>query len=229
MIPPLIVQQALERQINLIAITDHYSTANIQAVIEAARGTDLHVLPGVELQTVEEVHVLCIFDHLEQANAFQCEMDADLPGAENNIEYFGEQFVVDASGDFIRREERLLLNSTSLSLREAWQHVSALGGLLIPAHINRKAFGLLPVLGFVPPDTPIEILEISTHITPETARERYAQVAAYPLLQNGDAHFLDDIKGPNRFTMEMPGVAEIRLAALNQAGRAHQIVIAPQV
>ncbi len=67
MIPPLIVQEALERGIRLIAITDHNASANIPAVMEAARGTGLTVLPGMELQTREEVHLLCLFDTLEQA------------------------------------------------------------------------------------------------------------------------------------------------------------------
>ena len=40
MIPPLIVQQAVDQGINLIAITDHNATANIAAVQKAAQGAD---------------------------------------------------------------------------------------------------------------------------------------------------------------------------------------------
>lgn len=224
MIPQLIVQQAVENGINLIAITDHNATANIQAVWQAARGIDLHVLAGVELQTLEEVHVLCLFDSIDQAAALQKSIDATLPPIENNIDFFGEQFVVDETGNFIRREERMLLTSTSLSLNQAWNLVESLEGLLIPAHVNRKAFGLLPVLGFVPLDTPLEILEISPRLTPTEARQRFAPLAGYPLVQNGDAHFLEDILGPNRLMMERASVAEIRLAVLQQENRSHQIV-----
>lgn len=226
MIPPLIVQHALESGINLIAITDHNATANIQAVYQAARGTDLHVLAGVELQTVEEVHVLCLFDSIDQAMALQRIIDDSLPPVENNIDFFGEQFVVDATGDFICREERMLLNSTGLSLKEAWDGVTALEGLLIPAHVNRMAFGLLPVLGFVPADTPIEILEISTHLTLAEALQRFPPIAQYPLVQNGDAHFLEDIQGPNRMILEQASVAEVRKAVLQQEGRSHHIFTA---
>jgi predicted metal-dependent phosphoesterase TrpH len=75
MIPPLIVQEAQERGINLIAITDHNATANIAAVQKAAQGSDLVVLAGMELQTREEVHVLCLFDSLDQANEWQQTID----------------------------------------------------------------------------------------------------------------------------------------------------------
>ncbi len=106
MIPPLIVREALERGIRLIAITDHNATGNIRAVMEAAQGTDLTILPGMELQTHEEVHLLCLFDTIEQAEIWQKVVDSVLPDRSNNPEFFGEQFIVDASGDFIRREER---------------------------------------------------------------------------------------------------------------------------
>ena len=224
MIPPLIVQCAVERGIEVIAITDHNAGANIAAVQSAAVGTDLIVLPGFELQTLEEVHVLCLFDTLDQSMAFQQIIDRSLPGLDNNIEFFGEQFIVDPSGEFLGREERLLLTSTTLSLQQAWEQVQGLNGLLIPAHINRNAFGLLPVLGFLPIDTPLEILEISAALIPSQAYQRFPQIVGMPLITNGDAHFLDDIRGLNQVLIERPTTADLRLAFLQRDGRSHQIL-----
>lgn len=224
MIPPLIVQEALNKGIEIIAITDHNATANIEAVQKAAFGTVLHVLPGVELQTVEEVHVLCLFDELDQVQSLQGLINSSLPDQQNNVDFFGEQFIVDETGDFVRREERLLLTSTSISINSAWSIVNALGGLLIPAHVNRKAFGLFQVLGFIPTDIDLEILEITTHISPDIARERYPSLKDRALIMNGDAHFLEDIKGPNLFTIEAPRINEIRLALLNQNPHNHQFI-----
>ena len=90
MIPPFIVERAVERGINLIAITDHNASANAGAVLRAAEGTGLRVLPGMELQTREEVHVLCLFDTLAQIDSWQAVVDAKMSPTENNIEYFGE-------------------------------------------------------------------------------------------------------------------------------------------
>jgi PHP family Zn ribbon phosphoesterase len=219
MIPPFIIQEVLEKGIDLIAITDHNTTANVQAVQKAASGTGLTVLPGMELQTKEEIHLLCLFDTVEQIAAWQAIVDAHMPAQENNIEFFGEQFVVDETGEFIRRETQLLLTSANITLSQAVAHVNRLGGLAIPAHVNRAAFSLIANLGFVPPNVPFDALEISRHITPDQARQKYPQLKNYPLIQNGDVHFLADFLGANRCLMAHPTIAELKLALHNQQGR----------
>ena len=218
MIPPLIVEEALEKGIRLLAVTDHNASANAGAVMAAAYGTELNVLPGMELQTHEEVHLLCLFDTLEQLAIWQKMVDTILPDVPNNIGFFGEQFVVDAEGEFIRREDRLLLNSTNISLEHATEQVTALGGLAIPAHIDRKANGLIEVLGLIPPG--FEVLEISRHISLQAARLKYPQIGSTPLLQNGDVHLLDGFLGATEFDLVAPDIAEIRLALRGQDGRA---------
>jgi predicted metal-dependent phosphoesterase TrpH len=219
MLPPLIVQEALARHINLIAITDHNASANVGAVQKAATGVDLTVLPGMELQTREEVHLLCLFDTLEQLAAWQTIVNVYLPSLENNIAFFGEQFVVDETGDFIRRETQLLLTSADLSLEEAVEKVLSLGGLAIPAHVNRPAFSLLANLGFVPSNVPFEALEISRHLTPAEACAKFPQLSLFPLIQNGDAHRLDEFLGSNLCQLAAPTIAELRLALQHKYGR----------
>jgi len=225
MIPPLIIHTALERGLNLIAITDHNASENVAAVIKAAQVNDLTVLPGMELQTHEEVHVLCLFDTLEQLNKLQEVVDQTLPDVPNNIEYFGEQFIVDETGEFIRRKERLLINSTNLSFEDAFAIVDELNGLFIPAHVDRQAFGLIYHLGFVPPELNIEALEISHHITPKDAIIKFPQIKPYPLIQSGDVHYLNDFLGINQFTLEKPTVNEIKLALRGENGRKFHLLL----
>jgi len=212
MIPPLIVQKALEIGLNLIAITDHNASENVLGVIKAAEGSTLTVLPGMELQTEEEVHVLCLFDTIDQLNGLQEIVDQTLPDIKNNVEFFGEQFIVDHTGEFIRRKERLLINSTRLSFDEAFHEVSNLGGLFIPAHVNRQAFGLIDHLGFVPPELDIDALEISRHLSLEESKKKYSQINSYPLIQSGDVHYLDDFLGVNQFIIEKPTISELKQA-----------------
>ena len=223
MIPPLIVQQAIQFGLNLIAITDHNASENVSAVIAAAKGEDLTVLPGMELQTEEEIHSLCLFDTVDQLQALQEVVERALPKIPNNVEFFGEQFIVDETGDFIRRKEELLINSTQLSLEEAFKTVTDLGGLFIPAHVNREAFGLIYHLGFIPPDLDLKAVEISRHITPEKALETYPQLVNYPLIQSGDVHFLSDFLGINQFFMEEPTISEIVKALQGLDGRWHKL------
>jgi 3',5'-nucleoside bisphosphate phosphatase len=219
MIPPLIVEEALHRGINLIAITDHNASANIRSVQQAAKGTGLVVLPGMELQTREEVHVLCLFAETEQIEDWQKIVSNSLPPIENRIDYFGEQFVVDANGEFIRREPQLLLTSTDLTFDKACQMVHNLGGLFIPAHIDRPAFGLIANLGFVPAGVQVDALEFSRHVNLETALMKFPQVSGFTLIQDGDAHRLNEFLGVNEFLFESPEISEIRLSFRNEAGR----------
>lgn len=219
MIPPLIVREALFRGIHLIAVTDHNTGVNAWAVQKAAAGTELTVLPGMELQTREEVHLLCLFDTLEQLEAWQARVSELLPPFENNIDFFGEQFVVDHTGDFIRRETQLLLTSADLTLENAVSGVTDLGGLVIPAHVNRPSFSLISNLGLVPPGINFEILEISRHLTPAEAYRKFPQLKNYPLIQNGDVHTLDEFLGATVFQLATPTLAELRLAFRNEAGR----------
>lgn len=219
MLPPLIVQVALEKGIQIIAVTDHNASANILAVQQAAEGSDLVVIPGMELQTREEVHVLCLFDTLEQVYELQKMVDSLLPPFPNDPEHFGVQLIVDAEGELIATEERMLLSSVDISFSEAFHLVKKLDGLFVPAHINRKAYGLIEVLGFVPTDVDIEVLEISRHLKPAEARSKFPQVKDYPLIQDGDVHRLDEFLGVNHFHIADPSIEELRMAIHGQEGR----------
>lgn len=219
MIPPLIVETAIDMGISMIAITDHNSSANIRSVQKAAEHTSLVVLPGMELQTREDIHSLCLFDSLDQIEALQTIIDATLPKIQNQPDHFGEQFVVDETGDFIRTESQLLITSSSMSINQAFAVVNDLGGLFIPAHINRKTFGLIESLGFIPPDIPFPAVEISRHLTVEQARIQIPSIGATAVIQNGDVHRLSDFLGSLYFDLEQPSLSEIRLALSNTNGR----------
>ncbi len=219
MLPPLVVQAALEKGIQIIAVTDHNATANIRAVQQAAEGSDLVVIPGMELQTREEVHVICLFDTLDQVNELQKVVDSLLPPFLNDPEHFGVQLMVDAEGELVATEDRLLLSSVDISFSEAFNLVKKLEGMFIPAHINRKVYGLIEVLGFVPTDVDVEVLEISRHLKPAEARRKFPQVQGYPLIQNGDVHRLDEFLGVNHFHIADPSIKELRLAIHGQEGR----------
>lgn len=225
MLPPLIIEAALEKGINLIAITDHNATGNIEAVIKAAQGSGITVLPGMEVQTREEVHSLCLFNTLDQAEQFQQEVDRHLPPFKNNAEFFGVQLVVDQEGELIKDDDRLLISSITLSIEQASEVVHRIGGLFIPAHVNRKTFSLLENLGFMPADLSVDALEISRHISLAEASKKFPQIAGYPLIQSGDAHRLEEILGANRFELEDANVDEIKQALKGENGR--KLIIQP--
>jgi PHP family Zn ribbon phosphoesterase len=219
MIPPLIVQKALEKRIDLIAITDHNASANVEAVLKAAQGTSLTVLPGMEVQSREEVHLLTLFGSLDALTAWQAEVDRSLPDLPNQPEFFGEQFVVDETGGFLRSEPRLLLTSTRFSIDEVFERVSGLGGIVIPAHVERFSFGLFPTLGLISESWNVHAMEISHHTSPQKAIATFPAMRNYPLIQSGDVHRLDDFLGTTLFTLASPTLMEVQMAFHQIDGR----------
>jgi len=118
MLPKQIVASAFEHEINLIAITDHNASQNAEAVIQVAEEEGLLVLPGMELETIEEIHALCLFDTLDQLKSLQAVVDQYLPDQLNNEEVFGPQFIVDQNGNILSIEKRMLLAPVQISIQK---------------------------------------------------------------------------------------------------------------
>jgi hypothetical protein len=220
MIPPLIVQEALLKGLDIIAVTDHNAVGNAGAVLEAAEGTGLTVLPGMEFQAREEVELLCLFDTLAQAETWQAEVTPQLLPLANDAERFGPQFVVDAEGDFVSEDTRFYQGPSQLALEEAVTRVHALGGLVIPAHIDRPAKGLLGVLGLWPEGLAVDAAELSPNLRPSRARERFPFLPALPLVGGSDAHWLDAIGGVLTIFVldERPSIAALSRALREEDG-----------
>ncbi|WP_406676559.1 PHP domain-containing protein [Moorella sp. ACPs] len=192
MTPPLIVAAALKAGLQLIAVTDHNSAGNVAAVQEAARNTGLIVLAGLEVQTREDVHLVCLFDTAEEALKWQAEVYRHLPAGENREDYFGLQLLLDAAGREIGREKRLLLASIGLGVEEVAREIMKRGGLCLPAHVDRPSYSLLANLGIVPPGMPVVAMELGL-LSPAAARKKFPTVANWPLVAASDAHYLNDI------------------------------------
>lgn len=219
MLPEFIVERALELNLGLITVTDHNSAENAAAVLAAAEGTGITVLPGMEVQTREEVHLLCLFDTLEQVVLWQEEVYAHLPPLKNDEDVFGTQVVLDAEGSVVGRNDRLLLTSTSFSMEEVVRRVHDLNGLCIPAHVDRPAYSVIANLGFIPPDLEITGVEISPLVGPKEARARFPQLERYSLVAGGDAHRLRDMARRTTLKLAEATVAELSLALASEGDR----------
>jgi len=219
MLPELIVERAQEQGHHIIAVTDHNSAENAASVVNAARGTGITVLPGMEVQTREEVHVVTLFDTLEQVASWQEQVYASLPPMKNDEATFGEQLVLDPDGEPAGYLDRLLLASTSFSVEEVVRRVSDLDGLCIPAHVDRTAYSIISNLGFIPPELDVVGVEISHNIGPIEARERFPQLTRYSLVASSDAHRLQDMVRRTTLKMASATVAEISLALAGEEGR----------
>jgi PHP family Zn ribbon phosphoesterase len=219
MLPEFIVERAEELGLDLIAVTDHNSSENVAAVLTAVEGKGITVLPGIEVQTREEVHLLCLFDTLEQAEAWQKEVYAHLPPLKNREDVFGTQVVLNADGDIVGHNDRLLLTSVSFSVEEVVKRVHGLNGLCIPAHVDRPAYSMIANLGFIPPDLGIAGAEISHLVSAKEARIRFPQLQHYSLVAGGDAHRLKEMTRRTTLKMGQATVAELSSALAGEGDR----------
>jgi hypothetical protein len=181
----------------------------------------------MEVQSREDVHLLTLFETLDELKTWQAEVDDALPDLPNQAAFFGEQFVVDETGEYIRTEDRLLSTSIHLSIDNIFERVSALGGIVIPAHVERISYGLFPTLGLISEQWHVLALEISRHATPEKAARMFPALGKHPLIQSGDVHHLDGFLGTTIFTLASPSLIEIRMALKGIDGREVSIETRP--
>ena len=214
MTPANIAGMAHIKGLQLIALTDHNTCRNAPALLEAAKQYGILALPGMELTTSEEIHVLFLFADLSAALDFDRYVYARLAPVKNREEFFGEQILMNSRDEVLGREELLLSNATSVSLEECEALAKAHDAVFIPAHLEKETTSLLSVLGMAPPDAAYSCIEINH---PERTKDI---LKANPSLQNSriltdsDAHSLGDIAEPLH-TLPMSGEALTAEAVLS--------------
>jgi len=220
MTPQKIVAQATLMKLEMIAVTDHNSAENAGAVIEAAADRDLVVIPGLEITTAEEAHVLALFGALDQALSMQELVYEHLTPGENDEELFGLQVVASAQDEVEGMCPRLLIGATDLSVDRVVAGINERGGLAVAAHIDRDANSLISQLGFIPPGLGLAAVGISRRLTLAEARQRFSSYGKYAFLSTSDAHDLSQLgSNPARFWMAGADYAELALALGGRDGR----------
>ncbi len=192
--PDTVVKEAKKSGLDAIAITDHNSAMNVPAALAAGDKYGLTVIPGMEIETREEVHVLTLFASIEPLLAFENIVKQNLSAIANTANVFGHQLYYDKNNNLLGDYPQLLVQSTKLTLEKVVRQVLLLGGVPIPAHITRKANGILAVLGFIPPSLPIKTVEIDRNYYLKANIEEKL-ISLYNIIVNSDAHCIQDLYG----------------------------------
>lgn len=217
MSPTTIVKRAKACGVHILGICDHNSAENVPAALEAARRHGVHVLPGMEVTSSEEVHILALFGAQEPVLQLQEIVYQHLPG-ENDEETFGMQVIANADDEVLGFNQRLLIGATMIRVEEIVKTICSLGGLAIAAHIDRESFSIISQLAFIPDNLALDALEISPALSYEDAVRRYSP--SLPLIHSSDAHKEDEIgRSCTHFLLEEVSIGEIRKALRGQEGR----------
>jgi PHP family Zn ribbon phosphoesterase len=220
MSPANIIEKALEKDLKIIGITDHNTTRHCNLISKLAESSGIFVLMGAEVTTREEVHCLSFFENNDQLSEFQVYLEQHLPRIPNNTKKFGYQVVVDENEQIIEEVEYLLLSALDQSIEKVENKVHSLGGIFIPAHIDRPSYSIISQLGFIQTDLSIDALEISAICKAETIPSLVAKQKGTTIIRNSDAHYIDHIgKVFTTFEMEHCSFSEIKLALHGIYGR----------
>ena len=219
MSPEQIVEEAITKGLDIIAITDHNSTRQCKAVIDAGNDRGLKVIGGVEVNTREEVHCLALFEDIETLDVFQAYLDNFLPVIPNDPDMFGHQVWVNRNEEIEGEEPILLLSGLEQSIEDVERKVHSLNGIFIPAHVDRPMYGIFYQLGFIPDTLHCDALEVSARAKPSFFESTKIR-DHYQIISNSDAHDLSLI-GSNftTFLMETPTFVELKRAIKGEEGR----------
>jgi len=193
MTPNNIINMSILKELDIISVTDHNSAENIEAVLKCAKNKDILVIPGMEIETMEEIHVLCMFKDLESVLKLQSLVYELLPPIKNREEIFGRQSVLNEYDEETGVVDKILLNATGISVNDLYTFVNGLDGVLAPAHVDRSSYSILSNLGAIPQNLDFKYIEISKQCDIGGLKDRYPEIENYNLLRSSDAHYLGNI------------------------------------
>lgn len=193
MTPANIAAMAALKELDIIALTDHNSCRNCPALLEHAAAGGLLALPGMEINTIEEIHAICLFPTLEDALAFDQYVYERLPVFPNDPLIYGQQQVINAADQPTEEIPKLLISGCAVSIMELTALVASYRGVCFPAHIDKPSYSILSVLGTVPPECGFPTVEINQAQLIDQVLERHEDLGGLGVLTNSDAHYLWDI------------------------------------
>ncbi len=195
MTPVNIVATASALGIDIVAIADHNAIKNVEAAMEIGEALGVTVVPAFELQTNEDLHLLCLFPDYERLEAFYKEIK--FTSLKNREDIFGRQLIINSDDEIVGKEETLLLTGAEISENEAYVLSKLYNGVCVPAHVDRDSFGMIAVLGGIPPY--YKAVEYSCDGGETPALDDVF------ILHDSDAHTLDSIgRGSHFLDLEEP-------------------------
>ncbi len=196
MTPQNIVNMSKIMGYDAIALTDHNTCRNCPAVMKVGEEAGLTVIPGMELCTSEEVHIVCLFPDIEKALAFSDYVYSTLPPVKNKPSVFGDQIICNENDEVTGNEEKLLITASAVSCANAVETVKKYGGICYPAHIDRSSFSILSNLGMIDESFGFTCVEIFDMSKEQELKEKHPYLNTLKIISDSDAHYLEKMRIP---------------------------------
>ena len=195
MTPNNLINMSIIKGLDAVALTDHNACENVRAAAAVA-GDKIIFIPGMEVETSEEVHIVTLFPTADAAEEMQRILVDSSPYIPNRPEIFGNQYLMDENDEICGEIDRMLVTASGLDIYTVVAAAKDLGGIAYPAHIDRESYSVLSNLGFIPPDLDISAVEI-TEKSRAALEGEYSN--RYNIITSSDAHYLWDISERNHY------------------------------
>lgn len=195
MTPNNLINMSIIKGLDAVALTDHNACENVRAAAAVA-GDKIIFIPGMEVETSEEVHIVTLFPTADAAEEMQRILVDSSPFIPNRPEIFGNQYIMDENDEICGEIDRMLVTASGLDIYTVVAAAKDLGGIAYPAHIDRESYSVLSNLGFIPPDLDISAVEI-TEKSRAALEGEYSN--RYNIITSSDAHYLWDISERNHY------------------------------
>lgn len=204
MTPNNLVGMAAVMGLEVIAITDHNTCKNAPAVLAVAQEAGILAVPGMELCTAEEAHVVCLFETLEGAMEFDRYIYDNMPHIKNKPEIFGEQRILNAEDELTGALDDLLLVSSFIAVDDVKRLAEEYGGTAFPAHVDRDSYSVIAALGSIPPEGGYTVAEVTREADLDAMREMYPELRGMGIVRDSDSHYLDTLAGSQALKLPLP-------------------------
>ena len=204
--PNNIAGMARLSELDIVALTDHNTCKNCPAFFEACERYSITAVAGMELTTAEDIHVVCLFEHLSDALRFDAYVEGRRFKIKNREDIFGKQLIMSSCDEVIGTEEFLLSAATDITLGELPSLVKDHGGICYPAHIDRDSNGIINILGTIPESPAFDFYELRDGGNRQGYSEKYS-IPEDRLLVDSDAHFLESFRD-REFYITLPEAAD---------------------
>ncbi|MDO4833572.1 MAG: PHP domain-containing protein [Bacillota bacterium] len=196
MTPVKVIDRAIANGLDIVAITDHNSIENLQAANDYLKyelGGGITFIPGIEVESAEEVHLVCLFPDIFSAIRMGTIVGKNLHDMRNKPKKLGHQYVCDEFGEVVYEDDKLLRFPTKMTIEEILFAARQMKGVAFYAHLESKAYSVLSVLGSLPVFPQAKALEFTNsdkgRAFAQKQREKYDKFYLF----SSDAHSLDGI------------------------------------
>ena len=193
MTPNNIINMAMIKGLDVIAVCDHNCVKQQPALEKVASRLNFKILFGIEVESIEEVHILGLFKNLEDNQRFGSWVESKKPYIKNNEAFFGEQLVFNENDEIIEKLDDLLLVSINASIEEVADKIHEHNGKVVLAHVLDKRNGIITQLGYIPKNLKFDAIEVKDELQIQKVLTLNPWIEKCLWLNDSDAHTLWDI------------------------------------